>query len=219
MQLQRLKMPIIFLYLISPYYNMTYRKYERYFSPISRKPFSTAGTFRGQGMVGQTSLTRPQINTPFRGAHAIGNGGCCGTYNREVVFNSCCNATPSNGQSNMNTKGFFASRIGYPTAVYNDDCKMSCKNRVLNKSCNVKIPNSTVQCGGVKDYSPLNLSQSSYLQNQNAKVMQQSWPRINGKRGQRRLRGPYTKTPNVAMSSSEYQKTQFLFKNATEECC
>lgn len=198
---------------------MTSRKYERYFTPISRRPFSTAGTFRGQGMVGQTSLTRPQVNTPFRGAHAMGTGGCCGTYNRNVVLNSCCNATPSTGESSMNTRGLLLSRVVNPTGVYNDSCKLQCRRKVLNKGCKIVPPNSTIQCGSVKDFSPENASQSSLMQNRNSKVMQRSWPRIDGKQGKIRRTGPYTKVPNVAVSSSEYIKTRYLYNNPTVDCC
>ena len=62
------------------------RKYERYFKPISKKKFSTAGTIRSQGRVGQTSLGRTLVHTPFRGAYPMGSGGCCGTYTESIVL-------------------------------------------------------------------------------------------------------------------------------------
>ena len=69
------------------------RKYERYFKPISKSQFSTAGTIRAQGRVGQTSLSRSLVNTPFRGVEPRGNGGCCGTYNRTNIVQSGVKST------------------------------------------------------------------------------------------------------------------------------
>src|SRR6056300_493379 len=47
--------------------------------------FSINGGFRNQGWVGQTSLSRSLIKTPYRGATPRGYGGCCGTYNVSIV--------------------------------------------------------------------------------------------------------------------------------------
>jgi hypothetical protein len=47
--------------------------------------FSINGGFRNQGWVGQTSLSRSLIKTPYRGATPRGHGGCCGTYNVSIV--------------------------------------------------------------------------------------------------------------------------------------
>lgn len=47
--------------------------------------FSINGGYRNQGWVGQTSLSRSLIKTPYRGATPRGHGGCCGTYDISIV--------------------------------------------------------------------------------------------------------------------------------------
>lgn len=69
------------------------RTYERYFKPISKTPFSSSGTIRSQGRVGQTSLSRSITRTSFRGENANGHGGVSGN---SIVY-SCCGSTPSLG--------------------------------------------------------------------------------------------------------------------------
>ena len=113
---------------------MPSKTHERYFKPVSRKGFSSAGTSRSQGRVGQTSLSRSLVHTPFRGAEPIGTGGCCGTYTSDIV-NSCSSSTQSNGYSSMTSKGVFLSRVINPTSVYNESCNSDCaKNFYLNTS-------------------------------------------------------------------------------------
>ena len=51
------------------------------------KGFSINGPHRNVGYVGKWS-GMSKNGTPFRGVHAMGNGGCCGTYAQpEPVFN------------------------------------------------------------------------------------------------------------------------------------
>ena len=64
------------------------RKYQRYFKPISREPFSVAGTVRAQGRVGQTSHTRSNTGTLFKGNTPIGHGGENGSSPGEGVEGS-----------------------------------------------------------------------------------------------------------------------------------
>lgn len=84
---------------------MPSKKYERYFKPVSRDGFSTAGTYRGQGRIGQTSLSR--------------------------TGNSCCVGTHSNGTSSINSKGLFLSRVVNPTSVFNNSCEGQCNTPVV----------------------------------------------------------------------------------------
>jgi hypothetical protein len=50
--------------------------------------FSLSGTHRNVGYVGQ-NMRMSKSGTPFRGVHAMGNGGCCGTYDtKDPVINS-----------------------------------------------------------------------------------------------------------------------------------
>lgn len=113
---------------------MPSKTHERYFKPVSRNGFSSAGTSRNQGRVGQTSLSRSLVHTPFKGAEPMGTGGCCGTYKTNIV-NNCCASTPSDGSSSMTSKGVFLSRVVNPTSVYNESCNSGCaKNIYLDTS-------------------------------------------------------------------------------------
>lgn len=192
------------------------RKYQRYFKPISSVPFSTSGTVRAQGRVGQTSLSRNNARTLFKGTAPVGNGGDRGNYVRSIVL-SCNESSPSNGQSTMTSKGHILTSVVYPTAVFNSDC--------INNKCGATQT--------VKDFSPENASQSSLLQQKNAIVMQESWPELTGVQGKqcvcdaeqsyfigtrKMTHVPYTKRVEP-LSSSDYMRTQYLYKNPTEQCC
>ena len=121
---------------------MPSKTHERYFKPISRNGFSSGGTNRSQGRVGQTSDSRSLVRTPFRGTEAMGNGGCCGTYKSNII-NSCWASTPSNGISSMTSNGLILSRIKNPTSVYNSLGECGCikdtykDTSPLNKSAGV----------------------------------------------------------------------------------
>jgi hypothetical protein len=188
------------------------RKYQRYFKPISKEQFSSAGTIRSQGRVGQTSLSQSYSRTPCIGTSPVGHGGHNGKYYNNLVF-SCCSSSNSQGQSSKTTKGLLLSTVTNPTSVYNTTC--------------------TGKCGTVmiKDFSPETHSQSALLQRKNNKNMQQNWSHLKGTHGKYchcassyhiggRLftNEPYAKTV-TPMSSGEYLHTQYLYKNKTEDCC
>ena len=84
---------------------MPSKKYERYFKPVSRNGFSSSGTYRGQGRVGQTSLNR--------------------------TGNSCCIGSRSEGKSSINTKGLLLSRVTNPTSVFNSRCDSKCSKPIV----------------------------------------------------------------------------------------
>ncbi len=69
--------------------------------------FSINGGFRNQGWVGQTSLSRSLIKTPYRGATPRGHGGCCGTYNVSIVkpLETCTNNSEVIKPSVVSTDG------------------------------------------------------------------------------------------------------------------
>jgi hypothetical protein len=79
---------------------MPSKKYERFFKPVSRNGFSSSGTNRSQGRVGQTSLSR--------------------------TGNSCCVGSKSEGKSSMTSKGLILSRVVNPTSVFNPSCDSKC---------------------------------------------------------------------------------------------
>ena len=101
---------------------MNSRKYQRYFKPISSTSFSTGGTHRNQGRVGQTSLSRSLVHTPFRGTQPVGHGSNVQTGYPKSIVNSCNDSSKSDGQTNMNNRGLLLSRVTNPTSVYNNSC-------------------------------------------------------------------------------------------------
>ena len=144
---------IDFLYLFS--LMSASRKYQRYFKPISRTPFSTSGTVRAQGRVGQTSISRTTTRTPFKGMSPIGNGGDNGKYVINVVLSCCGESVPSNGQTAMTSRGHILSRVVHPTAVFNSGC--------IDNKC------GAVQT--VKDYGQDNATQSMRVMKNRASMM------------------------------------------------
>lgn len=52
--------------------------------------FSLNGFRRSQGYIGQTSLSRTNIYTPLKGNTPKGHGGCCGTYNNNIIKPAKC---------------------------------------------------------------------------------------------------------------------------------
>ena len=58
--------------------------------------FSLNGTYRNQGYVGQTSLSRSLPRTLARGNTLRGSGGCCGKYNKSPSILSAVTSTENN---------------------------------------------------------------------------------------------------------------------------
>jgi len=56
---------------------------------VNRPNFSLNGTRRSQGYVGQDTLGRSLSRTLMNGNVPRGNGGCCGTYVRSNIVQSC----------------------------------------------------------------------------------------------------------------------------------
>ena len=169
------------------------RKYQRYFQPISKTHFSTSGTIRTQGHVGQTSISRSVTRTQFKGTAPVGNGGNNGQYVENIVL-SCNQCSPSLGQSVMTSKGFILSNITYPTSIYNKYCETN--------GCGV------VQT--VKDLNQENSSQSMKLLRNNSIFMKTKWGDISGFKNKKRI---------DPLSSSEYTRTQYLYNHSNNLAC
>ena len=69
-------------------------RHNHRFAPISgrgKDGFSLNGGYRNIGTVGQFRMISNTTRTPFKGAVAKGNGGCCGKYyNHPLNSGSCC---------------------------------------------------------------------------------------------------------------------------------
>jgi len=135
---------------------MPSKKYERFFKPVSRNGFSSSGTYRGQGRIGQTSLSRT------------------GT--------SCCNGSKSDGSSSINTKGLILSRVVNPTSVFNNTCDSKCakplvkelntasqseklKSNVSNNMANCFVPGKDIHAAtSSSDYMKYRLSNKDCVQ-------------------------------------------------------
>jgi len=82
----------------------------------SQNGFSLNGTRRSQGYVGQTSLSRSINRTLFRGGAARGFGGCCGTFQKNIVVSSdvtSLNDAAIIKPSVINTMGMLEERYQY----------------------------------------------------------------------------------------------------------
>jgi hypothetical protein len=112
--------------------------------------FSLNGGHRNIGRVGQTWLFSKNF-TPYRGAYARGNGGCCGTYyQREQVFPSREVDTRGNQYlyikpSSLSTKGMLEKKYNY---IWNGQypCNIVSpegNNNLLNATIGVYIHDQT----------------------------------------------------------------------------
>tara|TARA_Y100001958_G_scaffold157925_1_gene154318 strand:- start:11873 stop:12898 length:1026 start_codon:yes stop_codon:yes gene_type:complete len=123
------------------------RRYKAPVSGIKEKGFSIVGGHRNQGWIGQDNLARHLIRTPFKGLEPMGYGGNNGKYLVSVLHGQCCtNDADIIKRSTMNTPGLFDTRVKHPTGVFHDDCGQG-------------------KCGKnwVKDFEPLNHSQSGHI--------------------------------------------------------
>jgi len=132
--------------------NTLKKKSKRFQDKISGKEqgFAINGTFRNQGWVGQSSMGRTLAHTPFRGIAPMGNGGHQGKYRINVIESNGTSITNNSTmvkRSNMNTNGHLLATVEHPTSVFVNDCSGQCQNI------------------WVKDFSPLNNSQSTYIDN------------------------------------------------------
>lgn len=75
--------------------------------------FSINGTYRNQGYIGQTSLSRTILQTPASGIEQQGHGGCCGEYKKCDLITSSIYSTENNHYikpSVLSTSGMLAKR-------------------------------------------------------------------------------------------------------------
>jgi hypothetical protein len=91
-------------------------KSRGYNSPISGKKyvgFALNGSLRNQGYVGQDSISRKSIKTPFKGNYPVGHGGHLGLYNVTPIFScyNCSNDPAIIKRSTMNNLGHVNSSL------------------------------------------------------------------------------------------------------------
>ena len=89
----------------------TAHKYNN--SSVNGKQFSINGSFRNQGYIGQTSLSRTILRTPARGPDSQGFGTCCGSYTDSRLSNSSTCSTEDNDvikRSVLSYKGMIQKR-------------------------------------------------------------------------------------------------------------
>lgn len=80
---------------------------------VSLPHFSLNGTYRNQGYIGQTSLSRTILQTPSSGIEQQGHGGCCGNYIKRNIATSSIHSTENNRvvkPSVLSTSGMLAKR-------------------------------------------------------------------------------------------------------------
>ncbi len=91
------------------------KSYARYGGLSTQVPqFSTTGTHRNQGWVGQTSLSRTLVRSLRNGPTLRGHGGCCGYYpqNHSIIGPELCSKNDNKvvKKASMNTKGMLMSK-------------------------------------------------------------------------------------------------------------
>ena len=89
-------------------------KSRGYNAPISGRKyvgFALNGSLRSQGYVGQDSIGRKYIKTPFKGNYPIGHGGHLGTYFVNPIYScsNCANDPSIIKKSTMNNLGHINS--------------------------------------------------------------------------------------------------------------
>lgn len=91
----------------------TQSKYNN--SSVGGPHFSLHGTYRNQGYIGQTSLSRSLPRTLAGGAYNKGHGGCCGTYtDLESPIVSAVSSTEDSAvikSAVLSSKGMMAKRL------------------------------------------------------------------------------------------------------------
>jgi hypothetical protein len=93
------------------------RGYNNPISGINHTGFALNGTLRNQGYIGQDSISRKYIRTPFKGNTPVGHGGHLGSYPVTIIFScsGCSNDPTIIKKSTMNNLGHIYSSILYPT--------------------------------------------------------------------------------------------------------
>jgi hypothetical protein len=80
---------------------------------VGQSQFSLNGTHRNQGFVGQTSLSRTILKSPYNGTAPRGHGGSQGTYEISNIKNSTINNLNDNDvvkSSSLGTNGMIMSK-------------------------------------------------------------------------------------------------------------
>lgn len=93
------------------------RGYNHPISGFNYVGFALNGSLRNQGYVGQGSIGRVYIRTPFKGNYPVGHGGYLGRYyvNPIISCSSCSNDPSIVKKSTMNNLGHINSSLLYPT--------------------------------------------------------------------------------------------------------
>jgi len=118
--------------------------------------FSLNGSYRNQGYVGQTSLSRSLPRTLMKGNVLRGHGGCCGTYNITRIVQSGVTSLENNSvikQSVMNNNGMLQKRLSCnPCNVVKPDSNLNANtqgehiSRKEKKSLLCDIGNNDSSC-------------------------------------------------------------------------
>jgi hypothetical protein len=80
---------------------------------VGQSAFSLNGTYRSQGYIGQTSLSRSLPRTLAKGNTIRGHGGCCGTYPKYPAILSAVNSTENISvvkKSTLSNKGMLDTK-------------------------------------------------------------------------------------------------------------
>lgn len=161
---------------------------------VGRDGFSLQGKLRNFGTPGKTNLGRSVTRTPFRGTVPVGNGGCCGGYEVNVVSTGdCCTQQTLVKPSVVSTKGMLAKKL------------LCCKNIVKNET-----PKTQYQQMIDKKQKQL-CANTCDLNAKNHKVCY-----FDPKKPSYKCNGKYTKDLVYNNSSGDYISTTLITDNVCE---
>jgi hypothetical protein len=114
--------------------------------------FSLNGTYRNQGYIGQTSLSRSLPRTLMKGNVAKGHGGCCGKYNLATIIRTpemaCLEDNSVVKSSVLNTKGMIKTKYRWITRPAPFTSVKPDTNNNLNKQSDyiTNLASKTIEC-------------------------------------------------------------------------
>jgi len=179
---QNKKIHLLYTMSLATLKRKTQSKYQN--SSVGVKQFSVNGTYRNQGYIGQTSLSRSLPRTLAGGAFNKGHGGCCDTYtDLKTPIISAVTSTENNSvvkPAVLSSKGMLARRLRCCDQTVKPDNSTSLntqssyleylKNKCKKMESSTPLETSTgclETCNYVKTGSDINesIAQSEYLQN------------------------------------------------------
>lgn len=186
----------------------------------SKNGFSLNGTYRNQGYVGQTMLSRSLPRTPMKGNFAKGHGGCCGKYTQNGIIQSAVTSLNDSSivkQSVQTTSGMLRTHYQWiwrpqpysstkidsthnsnPQSTYIRNISVNTA-KVVDASSNIYKTNCPKKCTNLpREALPKNIFSSQLVQTRNP-----------GNYVKENMTRPEKNNPLLGISSSESMNTMY----------